>query len=286
MVAMDRTTGIQRLGAALLALRWMCEQHSPQGGRHGKEDGYTFSEREERKSVSEPLLESSGGLRSRSFRGFAEGKPGLEERSFRAGRCALFPGAEAQLASLRRAGNVSGRPAICFERRNAWLEAAQRRWRSIGQVAVSASIASFWLRSNSNLLRSSTKLPGRIRALISGALHWHDPVSVRVSLRTRQIAKNVRSQFMPRHLGHCFNRQDVACSDWPAASAPLRYQRGVNFEQARECALPTYRIDGLLDRYHGLCQCVHAPNIAVLFTHVNSIAVRLPEHLQIASLYA
>gem|GEM_PF-2857381 len=36
MVAMDRTTGIQGFGAALLALGWMCEQHSPQGGRHGK----------------------------------------------------------------------------------------------------------------------------------------------------------------------------------------------------------------------------------------------------------
>lgn len=100
---------------------------------------------------------------SRGLRRFTEEESRLEERSGRLGRCALLPDAEAQLAAFGRPGNVSGRSAICFDRRNARLEAAQRRWRAIEQVALSASNTSFWLRSISNLLRSCSMVPmGRL----------------------------------------------------------------------------------------------------------------------------
>lgn len=129
-------------------------------------------------------------------------------------------------------------------------------------------------------------LSGRtnLRSHTSGDVDRDD--SIRVGVRLRLHAEDVGPQLMPRHVRHRLNRKNVVGGDRPAACSPLRNQSRVNLEQARKRALPTHRIDGLLDRCHGLSRFVHSSNIAVLFTQVNSIAVRLAERLQIASLYA
>lgn len=119
---------------------------------------------------------------------------------------------------------------------------------------------------------------------VSGNIDADDSIRIWVSLRLH--AEDVGAKLMPRHLRHRLNRKDVVGSNRAAASSPLRNQSRVNVEQTRKRALPAHRIDGLLDRCHGLGRCVHRTNIAVLFTQVNSTAVRFPEPLQIASLYA
>lgn len=192
MVAMDRTTGIQRLGAALLALRWMCEQHSPQGGRHGRSEIHRRT-----------ATDLSFNRRSGTAQGLRSGPDGFATRP---GRCrCLYRKRQPerhgshQRDALERSITSDGLPWACRfigpdmvggtagalspAQMNCPLGSWIRPSVGIDNACRPASLrASAFHCANALIRRWIARR--RFRALISGALHWHDPVSVRVVVGT------------------------------------------------------------------------------------------------------
>lgn len=209
MAAMDRTTGNQRLGAAPLALRWMCEQHSPQGGRHGN---WRSDVRGRRRSCGGNWAHQSAGVLGPGAHRFESSSGALRRcvasaatrdrshpHSARQQRTA-FPslwnatwacigkrdvsagcGEHAEettslscqgvipssRAAARKSDGFGYESLICRDLRVERLDSHNRRARETGQVAASAPNASFWLRSSSSVLRSSSMVPmGRFFGLV------------------------------------------------------------------------------------------------------------------------
>lgn len=163
-----------------------------------------------------------------------------------------------------------------------------KSWSAVSENPYMVRLSTFDAGRPPLALASSSQSPlGQMLDLsISGGLHSDDAARVRVRLTARCFAKDVRPQFVPRNLRHRLDSQNVMSGNGPTAGIPLGNQGWVHFEQASHRSGAACGINRSLNWRHGLLGCVHGPNIAVLFIHVNSIAVRVPEHLQIASLYA